>query len=81
MSRLRRILAQRVTSDATAARLGQFACFVAGPAILVVGLRALPRFAATPGEVFLGVLGSSAVALLLIVMGLVLPLAQGKADS
>lgn len=81
MSRLRRILDWRLTSEATAARIGQLACFAAGPAVLVVALRALPRFAATPGEMFLGVLASCAVALLLVVMGLVLPLAQGQAGA
>ncbi len=78
MSALNRILRQHLASDATVSRIGQLACFAAAPALLVVALSGLTRFASTPGEVFLGVLASSAVALLLVLMGLVLPLATGK---
>jgi hypothetical protein len=81
MSRLWSILLRPVVSDTTAIRLGQFACFAAGPIVLVLALYGVSRYAATPDEVFLGVLASSAVALLLVVMGLVLPLARGKADA
>jgi hypothetical protein len=54
-------------------RLGQLACFAAGPALLVVTLRGGAWLTLTPGEALVGVLASVAVALLLIVVGLVLP--------
>jgi hypothetical protein len=75
MSRLRRLVDRRVASDALVLRLAQGACFAAGPALLVVALLAVARLAATPGEVLLGVLGGAAAALLLVVLGMVLPLA------
>ena len=80
MTRLRRLLQRRVTSDAAVARFGQLACFAAAPAAMVAALRGTVRLASTPGEVFLGVLGGSALALLLLLVGLVLPLTQ-KADA
>lgn len=76
MSWLRGVLTRRISSEAFDVRLGQFACFAAGPVLLVVAFGGLARLARTPGEASLGVLASLAVALLLIVLGLVLPLAQ-----
>lgn len=77
----RGLLRRRLTSDATIARVVQALCFAAGPAVLIVALRALPRFAGTPFEVFLGVLASSAVALLLVVLGLLVPMSRGEAKG
>jgi hypothetical protein len=51
-------------------------CFAAGPALLIVALGGFARLALTPGEAFLGVLASVAVALLLVILGIVLPLAS-----
>ncbi len=81
MTRARQVFGRRLASGATVARITQGACFVAGPAILIVSLRILPKFAGSPGEIFLGVLSSSAVALLLVVMGMVLPIPQGSSDA
>jgi hypothetical protein len=78
MTRLLGMFRWRIASDLTVVRLVQFACFAAAPALLIAALFALARLAATPGEVFLGVLASSAVALLLVILGLVLPLTQAK---
>jgi hypothetical protein len=80
MSRLRRVLNWRLSSEGFDVRVAQLLCFVAGPLVLVVALSALPRFAATRGEIFIGVLASSAVALLIVLMGLVLPLTRLKAN-
>jgi hypothetical protein len=66
----------RVSSERFDVRLGQFACFAAGPALLVVALGGLARLSPTPGEAFLGVLASVAVALLLVILGIVLPMAH-----
>ena len=78
MSLYKRLVAMRVTTDAFDIRVGQALCFVAAPVLLVVALIGLARLAASPGEVFLGVLGSVTVALLLVVLGIVLPLAHKK---
>jgi hypothetical protein len=65
----------RLSSAKFDVRLGQLLCFAAGPALLVVALVGLGRLAVTPGEAFIGVLASVAVALLLVILGIVLPLA------
>lgn len=61
-------------ADRTLARWGQLACFAAGPAVLALGCRTSARLGDSPGAIFQGVLLSAAVALLLIVLGLLLPL-------
>jgi hypothetical protein len=76
MSRFVRVLGVRLSSERFDARLGQLLCFAASPALLVVGLGGLARLALTPGEAFIGVLASLAVALLLVILGIVLPLAS-----
>lgn len=81
MPDLRRLLGRRVASDTTVIRLVQIASFAAAPAVMAAALRGAVRLAATPGEVFLGVLAGSALALLLTVLGLVLPLALSEADA
>ena len=70
-----RVLQMRLSSERFDVRLGQLLCFTAGPALLVVALVGLARLALTPGEAFIGVLASVAVALLLVILGIVLPLA------
>ena len=76
MSLFPRVLEKRLSSERFDVRLGQLLCFAAGPALLVVALGGLARLALTPGEAFLGVLASVAVALLLVILGIVLPLAS-----
>lgn len=78
MSRLRRLLHWKITSDATVVRIVQMACFVTAPALLILSLTSVTRFATTPGEVFLGVLASSTLALLMTIMGLLLPMTLSK---
>jgi len=70
-----RVLQMRLSSERFDVRLGQLLCFAAGPALLVVALVGLGRLEVTPGEAFVGVLASVAVALLLVILGMVLPLA------
>ncbi len=59
-------------------RIGQYVCYAAGPALLVVALNGIARIAITRMEAILGVLASIAVALLLIVLGIVRPLAHAS---
>jgi hypothetical protein len=65
----------RLSSERFDVRLGQLLCFAACPTLLVVALGGLERSALTPGEAVIGVLASVAVALLLVTLGIVLPLA------
>src|SRR5262249_27637472 len=75
MSVFPRVVQRRLSSERFDVRLGRLLCFAAGPALLVVALVGLGRLALTPGEAFIGVLASVAVALLLVILGIVLPLA------
>ena len=67
-------LRTRLASDEAVATAGQLACFAAAPVVMLLGLLGTARCCGTPGEVFLGVLGSSGLGLLLAILGLVLPL-------
>ena len=81
MSLFPRVLEKRLSSARFDVRLGQLLCFAAGPALLVVALVGLGRLALTPSEAFIGVLASVAVALLLVILGIVLPLAAKTPPS
>ena len=70
---LRRLLTARVTPDILDRHFGPFACFAAAPALLYFALRAIERFAATPGEIVIGMLSAIAASLAFIVIGLMLP--------
>ncbi len=72
---LRTWLSRPVATDAAIARLVQAACFLAAPALMIAGVSASARLGTTPGAILLGVLASGAVALLLVILGVVLPLA------
>ena len=78
MSALRHWLRTPLASDAAVATIGQLACFAAAPAVMILSLLGTVKFAATPFEVFLGVIGSSGLALLLVILGLLLPLGVRK---
>lgn len=71
----RELAGVRVTSDRLAVQVARLLCFAAAPALLILALRGVVRLAATPGEILLGVLAGGSLALLLVVLGLVLPLA------
>ena len=81
MRTLRRLLTLRVTSDSNAIRFGQYACYLAAPAVMGTSITAVARFSESPSEVLLGVLGGSSVALLLVILGMVMPLSLPGSDS
>ena len=70
---LRSLLAIRITHDSYDRQLGSLACFVAAPAVLYFALRAIERFATTPGEIVIGLLSAGTASLAIILIGLVLP--------
>jgi hypothetical protein len=70
---LRSLLATRITPDSFDRQFASLACFAAGPAVLYFGVRAIERFATTPGEIVIGLLSAGTAALALILIGLVLP--------
>jgi hypothetical protein len=78
MSRLLRVARLRLCSDATAIRLTQGFCFAAAPVLLFTAWTVVARHASTTGEIINGLLASSAVTLLVVVLGLALPLAQNR---
>ena len=63
----------RIVSDLLVVRIVQAASFLAAAIILLMALQASVRLASTPGDVLIGILGGSAVVLLLVVLGVVLP--------
>jgi hypothetical protein len=79
MSLLRRVLGLRISSEGFDLRIGSWACFAAAPALLIVALGGLARLSLTQGEAFLGILASVGVSLLLVILGIVLPLAHKEA--
>ncbi len=81
MRKLQRLLTRRVTSDVTVVRFGQCACFLAAPVVMATSITAVARFSDSPSEILLGVLGGSAVALLLVILGMVMPLSLLRSDS
>lgn len=78
MSTLSRILGWRIGTDASDVRLGQALCFAAAPTVLVLAFRKLSELPISESEAVIGMLASMAVALLLVVLGLILPLAQQR---
>jgi len=54
---------------------------MAAPAVMVASISAVARLSESPSEILLGVLGGSAVALLLVILGMVMPLSQLRSDS
>ena len=78
MSRLRRLAGTRLASDVAFANFAQMMCFVLGPVLLVIATWTVARLASTPGEVVAGLLGAGNLALVVIVMGLIVPLASRR---
>ena len=73
-------LCRDVVADGKLIGILQGACFAAGVAVLVLSLSALPRLDLTTAQLFLGVLLSVITPLLLIVIGLLLPIAHASMD-
>jgi len=78
MSRLWRILMWRVGTEASDVHLQRWLCFVAAPTVLVLAGLALSKLTTTAGEAVTGFLAASSVALALVILGIVAPLAQRK---
>ena len=81
MLTLPRILNMRIARDAKVAGIAQIATFIAAPLVMILGVRGTVRFATTEFEVFLGVLASGGLALLLVILGLLLPLGYKKTQE
>ena len=75
MSKILRLMCRRFTSDALDARVGQFVCWVGAVLVLMLGFYKLLRLSLTEVELFFGLLLVSAVSLLCVLIGLVLPIA------
>jgi uncharacterized membrane protein YiaA len=71
-----RFFGRRISSDALDQRLGQVVCFVAGVVVLVVSMWKLTRLDLSEAQFFFGLLLSLCVPLLLVIAGLVLPIAS-----
>ena len=76
MTGLRRLAGLHLVSDASAHQLIRGLCFVAGPMLMIVATLAVARLATTPGEVLLGVMSAGIMGMLMVVLGLIVPLAE-----
>jgi hypothetical protein len=81
MTWYRRVLGFRVSPPWLDVRLGQGVCFLSAPVLLGVTPRAISRLATTPAEAFLMVQACLSTALLIVILGMVLPLAQRGARA
>ena len=71
---------RKLTSDKLDAMMGQIACCAVSGVILVAGLFKLTELQLTEPELFFGILLILAVALLGIILGVLLPIAQSVAQ-
>lgn len=78
MSGWKRFFTWRLTPDFFDLRLGQAVCFAGGPAVLAIALYKLATLPLSQTEAMLGILCSLTLCMTMILMGLVLPLAQGR---
>ena len=72
------LLGQKFTSDSFDAKLAQVGCFVAGVLVLAASFWKLTRLDLSEAQLFFGVLLSLCAPLLLIVVGLLLPVAAAQ---
>jgi hypothetical protein len=72
MPRVAKVLTLRVSRESVDGLIGQVACYAAGVLVLILGLTALPRFATTRFELFVGTIAVSTLAMVCVLMGLVL---------
>lgn len=77
-SRIRRVMGWQLTSQAFDVRISQRACFAAAPAVLALAVYKLTQLSLSQAEFIIGLLASIAVALLLVILGFLLPLADPK---
>lgn len=83
MANFYKTLTRPWTSQAFDTRLGQFACWFAAMMVLVLGMLKISRLSLNETELFFGLLLVLNLSLLLVVMGIVLPLAtyNSKKDA
>ncbi len=81
LNTITQILNRNIVADDTVAKLGRVLCFVAGIFVLVLSLWKLSRLDLTESQIFFGVLLSSITPILLIVSGLLLPIAIAPKDA
>ena len=70
------MLGLRITNDSFDAKFGQFVCFAAAVLMMVLSFLKLTRLDLTEAQLFFGMLLSLIVPLLLIIIGLLLPVAR-----
>ena len=75
MSTLGRVFGGSIVSEPALGRMLRGVCFLAAPAVLVLGIGKSAALAATPSDAFQGVLLSCCLGVSLVVLGLVVPLA------
>jgi len=72
------LVGERITGDSFDAKLAQLGCFVAGVLVLAVSFWKLTRLDLSEPQLLFGVLLSLCAPLLLIVVGLLLPVAAAQ---
>ena len=75
------ILNRNIVADATVAKLVQAMCFVASIVLLFLPIRVLAGLGLAKSQMLFGVLLSFVAALLLIVLGILLPMAIAPKKS
>ena len=78
MVRVWQLLTWRIGTKEFDVRLQQWLCFAAAPAVLVLSGLALSELTTTAGEAVAGFLAASAVAVSLVILGVVAELAQRR---
>lgn len=81
MNVLTRTLRRRLSTDKQDAEFARWSCFVAGVALLPLGLRAATRLSESNGELLVAVLAVLMLATQLIVLGLLVPRAMGQDEA
>ena len=76
MSWLMLLVQRKITSDRLDLLIAQLVCFAAGPVLLYFGVVAAERHATTAGELAIGVMAAVILCLLVIIIGLLMPLAS-----
>ena len=75
MKSLIRLVGTRLTSDRADARVGQIVCFAGAIALFVIATLRLCALRLPEGQLLIGLLAALACTLLLMLIGLLLPLA------
>ena len=81
MKRLHALLSWNVCSNAKVFRLFQSAAYLAAAGVFLACLFAMARFANSPFDVLIGLITSSILAIGLVTLGVVIPLAADSLNS